>query len=423
VEGQEQTTIPWSCLTRFAFRFALVYFIVYLLPFPLDEIPKLEVVTERYSELWQKAVPWVGRNILRLQNDITKFPGGSGDTTFHYVQLPCFFAIALVAAALWSLLDRNRLAYPRLYDWLRIYIRFSLGLTMFSYGIVKVMGTQFSYPDLDRFIQPMGHFSPVSLLWTFMGVSPAYCFFAGLAECLGGLLLLWRRTTTIGALIVAGVMANVVMLNFCYDVPVKLYSAHLLLLSLFLLLPDFRRLTDFFFLNRPTVPSPLGRPFANKWLNRAALVVKIAFVGWSVAFAVKDEIEAEAPVPALYGLYEVEFFSTSNPAGASKTKDENRWRRMVINRSDRLAVQLMDDSLKRYVVKDIPDEGKLELTLRWEPEKKSVLTYRKQDEYRLTLEGDFFGENLQILVRRIPNPQFLLPTRGFHWINERPFNR
>ena len=29
-------------------------------------------------------------------------------------------------------------------------------------------------------------------------------------------------------------MLNVVMLNFCYDVPVKQYSAHLLLMALYL---------------------------------------------------------------------------------------------------------------------------------------------------------------------------------------------
>ena len=56
-----------------------------------------------------------------------------------------------------------------------------------------------------------------------MGYSRPYAIFCGLVETVGGLLLFWQRTTTLGALIVAASMANVAMLNFSYDVPVKLF--------------------------------------------------------------------------------------------------------------------------------------------------------------------------------------------------------
>lgn len=46
------------------------------------------------------------------------------------------------------------------------------------------------------------------------------------------------------------VMANVFMLNMSYAVPLKILSSHLLLLSLFLIAPDARRLADVFVLNR-----------------------------------------------------------------------------------------------------------------------------------------------------------------------------
>jgi len=67
----------------------------------------------------------------------------------------------------------------------------------------------------------------MGLLWTFMAASKGYQIFTGAAEVLGGILLLWKRTTTLGALTVFGVMANVMALNFFYDVPVKLLSTHL----------------------------------------------------------------------------------------------------------------------------------------------------------------------------------------------------
>ena len=82
------------------------------------------------------------------------------------------------------------------------------------------------------------------LLWTLMGYSRPYAVFAGLGEVSAGLLLLSRRTSTIGALISFGVMLNVVMLNFCYDVPVKQFSSHLVLAALFVAWPDLQGMFD-----------------------------------------------------------------------------------------------------------------------------------------------------------------------------------
>ena len=73
---------------------------------------------------------------------------------------------------------------------------------------------------------------------------------------MGGTLRYFRRTTTLGALIVAFVMTNVVMLNFCYDVPVKLFSLHILAFALFLVAPDAKRLVTFFLSPRTAWISP-----------------------------------------------------------------------------------------------------------------------------------------------------------------------
>src|SRR5262249_24545008 len=131
-----------------------------------------------------------------------------------------------------------RIAYPRLWELLRIYVRYALALILIGYGLAKVVKTQFQAPSGVRLLEPFGQSSPMGLLWTFMGFSTAYTFFAGASEVLGGVLLLWRRTTTLGAMVSAAVLFHIVMLNFCYDVPVKLYSAHLFLMAVLLLLPD-----------------------------------------------------------------------------------------------------------------------------------------------------------------------------------------
>ena len=61
-----------------------------------------------------------------------------------------------------------------------------------------------------------------------------------------------------------GVMTNVVALNLCYDVPVKMYSASILLMATFLLAPDMGRLLNVLLLNRPTVPR-VPNPAESMW--------------------------------------------------------------------------------------------------------------------------------------------------------------
>ena len=90
----------------------------------------------------------------------------------------------------------------------------------------------------------------MGLLWTFMGYSGVYSVFAGLGEVIGGVLLFFRRTRLLGALVVAMVMSHVVVLNFAYDVPVKVFSTHLLLIAVLIMTPDRKRLLNFFILNK-----------------------------------------------------------------------------------------------------------------------------------------------------------------------------
>jgi len=234
-------SVRWRKATRVAFRFCFAFLLLYNFPFPLDIVPK---ISELVSNWWGAIVPPFAQAVFGVAADVP--PNGSGDTTWNYVQLFMIAAIAALVALVWSLIDRRALAYPRLYRFLRVYVRFALAAAMLSYGAAKVAISQFPAPTIDRLVQPFGDASPMGLLWTFIGASAAYEFFIGLGEVVGGLLLTTRRTTLAGALLTAGVMTHVAVLNFCYDVPVKLYSSFLLFEALFLVAPDVKRLVAFF---------------------------------------------------------------------------------------------------------------------------------------------------------------------------------
>jgi hypothetical protein len=230
------------------------------------------------------SVLWTGRHILHITTeiDVHRFGTGSGDTLLDYIRVLNDLAIASVATLVWSLAVGRRRDAPALHQWLRVYVRYPLGIIMLGYGMAKVFPGQFGTGilPLDRLLEPYGHSSPMGILWTFMGTRARTPIFCGLAEVGGRPAALLAATTTLGALIVAASMANVVTLNFSYDVPVKLFSTHLFLLAVFLLLPDLGRLARVFVLNRPTAAAPERPPFTRVWPRRAAVAVKTLLIGF-----------------------------------------------------------------------------------------------------------------------------------------------
>lgn len=416
----------WGLGKRILFRFWFSYLFLYIFPFPLDQIPYVAMITMPWYQLWGKLVPWVGSTVF--QREITVTPNGSGDTTYNYVQIFCILVLAVVATLAWSVLDRRRTDYAWLHKWLRGYSRIWLATVMVSYGAYKVIPSQFPAPPLDRLLQPYGDSSPMGILWTFMGASAAYTIFTGASEMLGGLLLIARRTTLLGALVCIGVMGNVVMLNFSYDVPVKLYSSHLFAAAVFLALPDLRRLANFFVLNRRVEAAGLRPLFKRRWLNRGALALRLALVlfasGMGLWVSYQGRSGYISKKPPLYGIWEVEEFVADGQVRPPLVTDETRWRRVVFGYPGQMSIYLMSSSRQRFNLELDEQKKTMALAERGDPaQKKTSLTYRRPDPKTLLIEGTFDKRKIRVRARQIEEPKFLLTTRGFHWINEYPFNR
>ncbi|MCR8898269.1 hypothetical protein NWF34_15080 [Gordonia sp. GONU] len=118
-----------------------------------------------------------------------------------WIYLFLMVVVALVVAALWSILDRRRPDYARLWTWTALFLRLALGGQMLFYGFAKLIPSQMGPPPLTVLLEPFGDFSPASVLWLQVGSSPVYEMLLGSVEVLGGLLLFWTRTATLGAII------------------------------------------------------------------------------------------------------------------------------------------------------------------------------------------------------------------------------
>jgi hypothetical protein len=421
---------PWPAPLRLLFRFVFCYYLLYAAPAHgtanlLAALPGTSWISGPYMRMWDAIVTWVAVHPFHLVGDYTRrFPTGSGDTTLDYIEVLCNITLSFVVMLVWSVLDRRRREYTTLHAWLRVLVRYMLAVTLFGYGFAKVFPLQFRTPPLARLLEPYGEFSPMGALWWFMGASTGYIIFSGTMEVLGGLLLMFRRTATLGAMVSFAVLSNVVALNYFYDVPVKLYSTNLLLMGVFLMAPDLRRLCSVLVLNRPAPPADLSRAqFQNRKLRIVAAVLPVLFFGYVLFNEVKGgwqsyQARLHTPRSPLYGAYNVETFTRN---GLELGTDKTRWRKIVLESPTGATVRTMDDTVINFGAKY--DAAKQILALTQMKTQPSTLAWTTPDADHVVLSGKLGQNTVAIILRRIDPKSFLLLNRGYHWINERPLNR
>jgi uncharacterized membrane protein YphA (DoxX/SURF4 family) len=338
---------------------------------------------------------------------------GSGDTLFAYLQVLLYALVAVVVGSAWTLvargdLDRIDRRLDRLARGLRVMLRYWVAGVLFFYGIAKLFELQFHIPPSWVLDQRFGDKSPMGLMWSFMGHSRPYTVIAGAAECIGSVLLLWRRTATLGALVLAIVMTNVVAMNFCYDVPVKLWSLELLAACLAIVGPDARRMLAAALGHavRDLPPPPRGTAWTVRLGRGARLAMLIAFalqLRFGATFVADRDRSTE-----LDGAWDV----AEMTSGGS-----TRWARVMID--DGIAA-IRTTTEKRVYYQASVDPASHQLRLR-AALRSGVLTYERRDPDRLVVRGAI-GETWYD-VTLVRAPPWLLETRGFHWIQEEPFNR
>jgi len=243
----------WRFATRVAFRFCFVYFGLYVLTTQMlsSMLPYLSMPLVMVLRPIRDLYPWVGRNILGVTRNIPTGISGSGDKTLDWLQAFTLLLVAAVATIVWSWVAREKRHHARLFAWFRLFLRFAVATTFLSYGMSKVVPLQMPTLSLTRLVEPFGNFSPMGVLWYSVGASPAYEMFIGLAETSAALLLFWPRTALLGAMMALMDSIGVFAMNMMYDVPVKLFAFHLVLMSLCLLAPNLPRLLRLFILHLP----------------------------------------------------------------------------------------------------------------------------------------------------------------------------
>ncbi len=427
----------WPLWQRVLFRFFFVYLLLQIAPWNwFGRLPFVGAITRPWFRLTDWAVHVSNDRVFHVRETLVPL-NGSGDTSWAWTQLWLFLSVALIACVSWSVLDRRRAHYDRLGYWLRTIVRYYIATAALSYGIIKLFALQMPFPTLSQLSTPLGDLLPMRLSWLFLGYSFEYQFFSGLMEAVAGLLLLYRRTVTLGLLAATGAFLNVVMINLSYDVPVKLYAGHLLLSCLFLLLWDARRLFRFFLLNQPTQGTTLYEPpFTRTWQRVAMWSVWCLFVWWlaiqpfrsaSPRYAAAANPPAGVPFPI--GVYDVKHYVFNGKTIDPLLTDSLRWRDVIfdtngsgsINTKDRVFWHRYGRGYFRFKA-----DTAQRTAVVWKTSTALDSTYLFDMRYEVpdsnTIKLWAFIHNDSVYAELVRSKRhFQLAERQFHWLSE--YNR
>ncbi len=265
----------------------MLAFALYHLPLFLNNYPSLggggfndTGLAVKWGHVFTPPGVWVARHVFHMSGPMPgAYQGDNGDVGEEFGRLLLAVVLGAIAAAIWTIVDRRAPRAKWVGDALQVLLRYSIALGLISYGVAKILPQQFPPISSATLERRVGDLSPMSLLWTFMEYSRPYAIFGGVMELLAVLLLCFRRTATLGALVCLAVMTNVALLNLAYGVPVKLYSLMMVVSSALIVLYDTPRLWAFFVRGR-AVPAPWSAALPLHRIPAAARAsIKVALVG------------------------------------------------------------------------------------------------------------------------------------------------
>lgn len=338
-----------SITNRFVLRSIFLYLILYIFPYGFEYVQELN--TDDIS-FWKSATIWFGESFLGFEMNPERLRKGF-DSQYDYSRFVLIALISVAGAFIWNFIDSKlKQNYnSKLRALTRTILRYHVGLTMILYGLSKVFMLQFGEMDLDKLESKIGDSNGMSFLWTFMSYSKFYTMTAGWIEVIGGVLLLFRKTTFIGSFIVLVSMVNVVLIDIGYDVRVKMFAIHLLLMTILLMSSHFKRMINFFLLNKATNPFIENSLFTDIRYKKIGYFIKGAILLYftiSCFIHLKERIHSQKKndYPSLTRFHEINTH-TINGETIPET-DERRWHTISINGNSYIPQHLSIKGASRY---------------------------------------------------------------------------
>lgn len=336
---------PWSPFQRLLFRFVFVFLI--LLIIPLDWKYYAHVFSIHWSNLQFSDIFYISRYTPQpLQSYHTGNWGLATLADWAVIAL-----VALIGTAVWSFTEKKTANYPVLYYWLRTLVRYRLAIGILAYGFIKLFPLQAPFPSLSNLNTAYGEFDRWKLFAMSLGIVPGYESFLGLVEVLAGVLLLFRRTSTFGALIILLFTGNVLMSNLAYEGGEGTYGFYLIILALLVVAYDAQRLYRLVALRKPTAPSVIKPVLEQQWQRSSLLALKtFAILFFVLLYGVKTyaaykkggyHYPQTKGLPKAAGLYDVTEFKLNGQEHPYSDTDSVRWQNVVFEKWATISVKTL----------------------------------------------------------------------------------
>lgn len=298
-------------------------------------------------------------------------------------------------------------AWEKVDYWTTTVIRYFLAYIFLTYGFAKIFHDQFNTP-LSVMDTRLGDVSGYWLTWHFFGYSYAYTLFVACSQILSSFLLFFRRTTTLGAMILLPIIANIVFMNFAYGIPVKMFSSIFLILTLFLLAQDARRIKALVWDNQS-----IGKPaFPVLRKGPGLLVLKylvIAIAVGTTSYQMHSSYTAFAKTTtSLAGTWTVQEYKVNGQL--LPQSDPSAWTKFYVESDTMVETKHGDQKASMFysMEKPVLDSAKqtIDLTRGMGKRKKSYFrgSYHLKPDGTLTIDGhDVKGAAIQATLKRVKN--------------------
>lgn len=346
VTGKIKAT-TWSPARKFSLRVTVIYIIQLCIPLSFDYYRRIFSFGSAGSgRNWQAVSRYTGFHLPRyvdIGTDIWEL--------YSYINLVVALVIALGIAALWTAFDRKGTEvnprYNKLYYWSIVVLRYTAALGIIAWGFKKFVPKQMELPSRTFMETPFGDFSEQKIYWQYVGLSQGYEIFLGFAEIAVGVLLLFRKTTAVGAVVLALLLFNVCLANHAYDGMVHVGSFMYTLAGMIIVWPYLQPVWKLLGRKETVTPYYYAPAFNLPWQRYTRIAIKALIIGVFVFYNyylhLNDYVGYRYPhdytgLTNAAGTYEVTEFRLNNQVIPYSPVDSVRWQDAIFEDWNTLTV-------------------------------------------------------------------------------------
>ncbi|ANH81428.1 hypothetical protein A8C56_10940 [Niabella ginsenosidivorans] len=327
----------WSNSEKFFFRIAFLFFILLIVPLEKEWYARLFSDFSFYKLL--SALAGARPGLIDIHTESGKWGLAS------YTTWGAFLAVSIIGAIIWTFAaqKKGRKEYNVLYYWLRVFVRYRVAIGSIAFGFIKFFPMQMPFPSISNLHTNFGDYAPFKLYWQSVGLSLWYEIFLGTLEILIGVLLFFRSTTAIGAILTAGIFYNIAHANLGYDGGVHVYSSFFVIQALFLLVQYIPDIWKLFIKRQTVVPNHYYPEYTSRSKRFSYILTKSVFIILFLVFTGYNRYDLhynqgrlkEPIVPGLKGFeghYLVKTFLKNGSPLSYSPLDSVRWHDAVFER-------------------------------------------------------------------------------------------